>query len=143
AACNLALRVGEDLAVLGGEDLREVLAVLVHELPDAEEDLGAAGERDRAPGRERLLRGLDSLVDLLGAGKVDLTGLGSTRRVVDRAVSTRRSCGRCAADPMGDALDLARASGVGRLRDFRHPSLLVRPEEPSAGRPGPGVSGGL
>ena len=39
-----------DLAVLGREQPREVLAVLVEELADAEEELGAARERERAPG---------------------------------------------------------------------------------------------
>ena len=56
---DLAHRVGEHLAVLGGEQAREVLAVGVEELADPEEELGAARERERAPRGERRLRRLD------------------------------------------------------------------------------------
>ena len=51
AALHLAERVGEHLAVLGGEEPRQVLAVLVDELVDAEEELCALRERPVAPGR--------------------------------------------------------------------------------------------
>ena len=54
AALHLAVRVGEHLAVLGREEAREVLAVLVEELVDAEEELGALRERPVAPRRERV-----------------------------------------------------------------------------------------
>ena len=52
-ARDLALRVGEHLAVLEREELRDVLAVLVDELADPEEELGAPRERQRAPARTR------------------------------------------------------------------------------------------
>ena len=58
-ARDLAHRVGEHLAVLGGEQPGEVLAVGVEELADPEEELGAARERERAPGGEGRLRGLN------------------------------------------------------------------------------------
>src|SRR5439155_13554150 len=53
-ARHLAERVREDLAVLGGEELRDVLTVLVEEASNSEEDLGAARQRQRPPARERL-----------------------------------------------------------------------------------------
>ena len=53
-ARHLAHRVGEHLAVLGGQELRDLLALLVEELADREEELGALRERERAPGGERL-----------------------------------------------------------------------------------------
>ena len=64
-ARDLAHRVGEHLAVLGGEDPREVLSVRVEELADREEELGALRERRRAPRLERLGGVLDRRGDLL------------------------------------------------------------------------------
>ena len=97
-ARDLAHRVGEDLAVLGGEEAREVVAVLVDELADAEEELGAARERERAPGGEGAPRGLDGGVDLLDGREVDGARLLAGRGVVDRAAAARlagaRACRR-------------------------------------------------
>ena len=69
--------------MLGGEQPGEVLAVRVEELADAEEELGAPRDRERAPGRECRLRRLNGEVDLLGGGEVDGAGLNAGRRVVD------------------------------------------------------------
>src|SRR6202007_596724 len=69
-ARDLAERIREDLAVLGGKDARDFLAALVHELADAEEDLGAPRERHLAPGRECRARRLHRAVDLLGRREV-------------------------------------------------------------------------
>ena len=76
--------------MLRREQLRDVLAVLVDELADPEEELGAARQRQRAPGGERLLRGRDRLVDLLDRREVDLARLLAGRRVEDGAVAARR-----------------------------------------------------
>ena len=56
--CTSPDRVGEHLAVLGGEDPRDLLAPRVHELADAEHDVRALGQRDRAPALERRLGGV-------------------------------------------------------------------------------------
>ena len=101
-ARHLAHRVGEHLAVLGGEQPREVLAVRVEELADPEEQLGAPAERERAPGGERLLRGLDGEVDLLDGAKSTAPVLHARRRVVDRADSARAALVALAADPVID-----------------------------------------
>ena len=85
-ALHLAVRVGQHLAVLGREEAREVVAVLVEELVDAEEELGALREREVAPRRMRVRRRRDRAVDLLDGGERDLAGLLARRRVVDRAV---------------------------------------------------------
>ena len=53
AAGDLAEGVRGDLAVLRGEVRRELAAVRLDEVPDAEHDLGALRERRRPPGRER------------------------------------------------------------------------------------------
>ena len=83
-ALHLAQRVGEHLAVLGREQAREVLAVLVEELVDAEHQVGALRERPLPPGGERRLRRGDRAVDLLDAREGDLARLLAGRRVVDR-----------------------------------------------------------
>ena len=68
--------VGGHLAVLGGQERGQLLAtVLVDQVPDAEHDLGALGERRRAPGREGRLGGRDRRVDLVDGGEVDLASL--------------------------------------------------------------------
>ena len=53
AALHLPHRVREHLAVLLGEDARDLLAAVVDELADAEEELCALRERRRAPRGER------------------------------------------------------------------------------------------
>src|SRR5260370_7552241 len=63
-ARDLAESIGQHLAVLGGEDARDVLAMLVEQLAHAKQDLRAPRQRGRAPGRERLLGRPDSFRDL-------------------------------------------------------------------------------
>ena len=85
--------------------LRDFLAVLVDELADREEELGPLRERDRAPGLEGLLRGLNRGVDLLDRREVELARLPAGRRVVDGARAPRGSGDAAAADPVADLLD--------------------------------------
>ena len=114
-ARHLAHRVGEHLPVLRGERARELLAPCVDELADAEEDLGAARERQAAPGRERGLGGGDGCRHLLGGGEIDCARLNAGRGVVDRAASARLSGGALPADPVVD-----RGDGRGRFDQIRH-----------------------
>ena len=85
--------------------LRDLLAPLVEELADREEELGALRERERAPRRERRLRGLDRAVDLLDRREVDRAGLLAGRRVVDGAGAPRLARVRGSGDPVVDRLD--------------------------------------
>jgi hypothetical protein len=94
-ARNLAIGVGEDLAVLERQEAREVVVVVVDELADAEEDLGAARERERAPPREGALRSPDGRVDLLDRGEVDLAGLDASCRVEDGPLRRDLPSTRC------------------------------------------------
>ncbi|OLE17654.1 MAG: hypothetical protein AUG88_06265 [Actinobacteria bacterium 13_1_20CM_4_68_12] len=103
-ARDLALRVREYLAVLGREDLGDVLTVRVDECADAEEDLSLARERDGTPGGKGLLRSLDGAIDLFRGGEIDLARLDARRRVVDRAATARLAGHRRPVDPMGDPL---------------------------------------
>ena len=66
----------------------------VEELADPEEELGAARKRERAPGGERRLRGLDGGVDLLGARRSRPRPSGAGRRVEDGAGAARRALAR-------------------------------------------------
>ena len=74
AAGDLAERVRGHLAVLGGQERGDVGPVLVDEVADPEQDLGPLRERRRPPGGERLRRGANGRVDLLGRREVDLAG---------------------------------------------------------------------
>jgi len=107
-ARHLAERVGEHLAVLLRQDLRDLLALVVQELADREEELGAPGERHRPPGRERLLRGLDRLVDLLDRREIDRPRLLPRRRVEHRAGAAGLPRIGAAGDPVIDRLDCCR-----------------------------------
>src|SRR5262249_52374124 len=88
-------------------------------LPDPEEELGAARERDLPPGGERLPRDLDCRVDLLDGGEVDRARLLARRRVPDRAAAARRPGNALASDPVVNRLDL------GRCDRLRHRSFLL------------------
>ena len=66
-----------------------LLAALVDELADREEELGALRQRKRAPGRERRLGGLHGLVDLLDARKRDGAGLLARRGDEDGSAAAR------------------------------------------------------
>ena len=74
--------------------------MVVEELADAEEELGAARERHAPPALERALRGLDGRVDLLDGREVDLAALLAGRRVVDGAAAPRRALDALAVDPV-------------------------------------------
>ncbi len=68
---HLALGVGEDLAMLGGDGRGHLLAVGVEQLPHAKQDLGAPGKAGGPPGREGAQGSRHSLVHLVSAGEID------------------------------------------------------------------------
>ena len=101
--------------MLGGQEACDVLAVVVEELADGEEEGRAPRKRHRAPRGKRLARRLHREVDLLASREVDLTGLPAERRVVDRPTPPRLSFDDSATDPVADALDvLVSFDGWGR-----------------------------
>ena len=115
ATGHLAEGVGEDLAVLGGDQRGDVLLALVEQLAELEEHLGALGERDaaplRGPGR---VGGGDDLVDEVGRGEVELAALHPGGRVEDGAGALGGALPRSAVDQVGDA-GRGRAHGVSVL----------------------------
>ena len=72
AAADLALGVGEDLAVLVREDRGELVLALDEQVAELEEHVGPLDEARGAPSGQRGLRGGDRLVDLGGRGERDL-----------------------------------------------------------------------
>ncbi len=85
AAGDFAEGVGDDLAVLGGDDFGEFALAGVEQFPECEDHLGALGEGGVAPGGERGGGGVDDGAGVLDAGEGDLTGDGTGRRVGDRS----------------------------------------------------------
>ena len=105
-ARDLAERVGRHLAVLGGEERRDVLAMLVDQLADAEQDLGAPRRAtSRATRGNAAFAAATACVDLLDGREVDRAGLPAGRRVVDRAAAAGRPGDCHPADPVVDRLD--------------------------------------
>jgi hypothetical protein len=83
AADDLALGVRHGLAVLGRDDPRHLVGVLVDEVAEGEHDPHAAGQRHLPPGFERLAGGGDGRVDVGGLGEQHLRLLLPGGRVVD------------------------------------------------------------
>ena len=125
AALHLADRVGEHLAVLVREDLRDLLALRMHELANPEHDVRALRQRDRAPALERRLGSGHSLADLLDGREVDLAGLRPERRVVDRPAAPGLAGHALAADPVADPLH-TRVRALRGLDDLSHGISVAR-----------------
>ncbi len=152
ATRDLTQGVGGHLAVLRGQQRGELGATRVHEVPDAEHDLGALRDRRRAPGRECGLRGRDRAVDLFDAREVDARACTSRGRVIHRAPSDRSVPATIdATDPVADPGDVAgggcgllwqaascrgpRGCGASGATRMWSPTIPGR-REPGAGRPG-------
>ena len=95
AAGHLAEGVGQHLAVLGGEEGGDLLAVGVDQLAEVEHHLRAARQRRGPPRRERGGGGGDGGVDLLDRGELDLGLLLAGGRVPDRAGAARGAGDGC------------------------------------------------
>ena len=120
-AGDLTQRVRGDLAVLGGQQRRDLLAVLLDQVPDAEHDLGPPRERRRAPGGERRLRRGDGRPHLLDRREVDVLGDRARGGVVDRTLATRGAGHDATVDPVADpSRGRGPVPGRARLCDLRH-----------------------
>lgn len=104
AAGDLAEGVVVDLAVLGGDQPGDLLAVLVEQGTELEQHGGAPGQRGGAPARVGGLGGGDGGVHLLGGGERDLGGDLAGGGVGDGAELARRAVDGLAADPVVDGL---------------------------------------
>ncbi len=101
---DLAGRVRENLAVLGGHDLGELSGPLVQQLPEREEHRGPLGQRGAAPPLGRGLGALDRLLDVVGARELDVGRLLPGGRVEHGRGTAGGARGLLSVDPVGDAL---------------------------------------
>jgi hypothetical protein len=69
AALDVAAGVGDDLAVLGGEQQGELLDVAFDQLLEFEHDPGATLRIGRGPGRKGVARGGDCLLEVGGGAE--------------------------------------------------------------------------
>ena len=119
-ARDLAHRVGEHLAVLRRQQLRDLLATLVRRARGSAKKSSARFASDTARHvANACLRRLDGGVDLLDRREVDRAGLTAGRGVVDGAAAARLPGDAAPADPVADPLD-ARALLDGRGCELGH-----------------------
>jgi hypothetical protein len=112
AALNVALGIGDGLAVLGGEELGERIVLLLHQFQELEQHARAALRIGRGPGRLRRLGIGDGLLHLRfgreGDLGLDLAGI----RVEHVAAAAGRSRHGLAADEMADVAHGASSTGI-------------------------------
>ena len=101
---------------------------------DAEEELGALGQRPPAPDGRRVLRRRDRVIDLLGRGEAHLARLFARRGVVDRSRAARLARRRLPGDPMPDQLQLRRHGCVHHCLPRLLALVVVAYRDPDAGR---------
>ena len=102
AARDLALRVGEDLAVLGGDHRGERVLVLVEQCEEVIQHARSADRRRVGPGGERGLGCCRRGVDFVDAAQCDLARDGTGGRVVDRLPAAARARDAAAIDVVAD-----------------------------------------
>jgi hypothetical protein len=102
AALDLAGRVGYDLAVLGGDDPGQLVAVALQQLQEPEHHPGPLDGGGVAPGRVGGPGRLDGGVDVLAGGVGDLGALLTGGRVVDGAGAVGRGGHDLTVDPVVD-----------------------------------------
>ena len=102
AARHLAGGVGEDLAVLIGDQASESAGFAVEQFAKFEQNPGAGQRRRRRPGRKSRRRSSHRLVHLAGAGEGNATALFAGRRVVNVAPAPTSPLGALAFDVMVD-----------------------------------------
>jgi hypothetical protein len=104
ATADLTERVGDDLAVLAGDDFGQFTLTLVEQLPELEQNRAAPGQRSVPPFRECRNRGVDDRAGVLHAGQRDVTGH-LTRRGVGHRRRRAAVAGEClVVEPMRNGL---------------------------------------
>ena len=88
------------------DELRQLGRVVLDQLAEREQDRGALGERDAAPGLGRFFGDADRVADVLPAGEVDGAADVPGGWVVDVAPALGFAGPGLAADPVGDVLVL-------------------------------------
>jgi len=102
AARHFTLRIREDLAVLGGDDRGEFVAMLVHQFEELQHDARAADRRRVAPGRERGFRARDGCIDIGGFTEHELARTLARRGIEHRLRARGRAMRALAVNVMND-----------------------------------------
>ena len=102
AARDLALRVGEHLAVFERDHFRQRVLVVVQQLQELEHHPRAADRRGVGPGREGRLRGGHGRIHIGAAGQRHLARDGAGGRVEHRLRTGAAACVSLAVDEMGN-----------------------------------------
>ena len=89
-ALDVAPGVGDDLAMLAGQQFGQVVHVRFDQALELEHHAGAALRIGRGPALERRLGGLDRAVDLAGRGQLD-AGLNLARVGIEHVAEPARS----------------------------------------------------
>ena len=136
AALHLAIGVGQDLAVLPGDDGGEFLAVALQQFLEFEHHAGAAQRRGGSPGGPCGGGGGDGGVDFGGAGQSDASDYLAGGRIVDVAEFAAGAGRWFAADEMPDFLHwpILRVASEAGLRPKR--AGRVGGVRPTMGSPG-------
>ena len=103
AAEHVAFGIGERLALLGGQDGRQLLHVLADQLLVLQEDAGARADRCLAPRPERAARGGDGGIDLVRSRERHAREQLLRRRVDDVAPLLRAGLHELAVDQQRNA----------------------------------------
>jgi hypothetical protein len=101
-AADFAERVGDDLAVLAGDDLGQLLLARVEQFPEGEHDRGAFGQRGVAPRGKRGGSRVNDRAGIAHTAQRDLTGDLAGRRVGHRRRRTGVPGEGVVVDPVGD-----------------------------------------
>jgi len=116
SAGDLAESVGGHLAVLCGEEGRDLLTVRVDQLAHAEEDLGSLRQAGGSPFRGSGFGDGDGAIDLVDAGEVDGGRLLTGGRVVDGGGVARSALDDTTVDPVTDPLHVVLQGGFRNVR---------------------------
>ena len=135
AARHLAGGVGEDLAVLIGDEASQGAGFAVEQFAEFEQNARAGQRRRRRPGRKSRGRGPHRLVHLGGAGKGDAAALFAGRRVVNIAPAPTSPLGALAFDVMVDVAHPATRWLVCRSPHHRPAAPVFHAGFPRAGAP--------
>ena len=101
---HLPERIGNHLAVLGGDDLGQLALAGVEQLAEVEQDRPALGQRGVAPRRKRRRRRIDHRPGILHTGQRHLTSHLTGRRIRHRGGGGRGAGVELVVDPMRDCV---------------------------------------
>jgi hypothetical protein len=126
AADDLAARIVDDLAVLGGDDPRQLVLVLHQQLAEGEHHPHPLAQRGVLPGFERLRCRGDRSVHIGLSGKANRCLLFACRGVEDRGGLRRGQRSQAAVDPVLDSTHKRGSHGARPLSlDGARPCVIM------------------